>query len=236
MASRLELRTNYLRHRHRLDTSTSGRFSLEQPKNFPIRKRDALFAGNCYEQPLSSFDADDPSRAPPPRIVRKRPDWDGSVLVTHGLDGHRPRSAASRANVRGKQDAAHTMHGSQRDRPTSAGGSTFGVSNLGQHAGWGAQDSTLYASPQVDTQSHTKTAGSVSSQGPNDSNAQASNWSVDLTPEQSKAFVEFVTLLGDVESAGGMSMVHLAQAAVDQATAHSRRSRLRANGGDLRPA
>ena len=46
----------------------------------------------------------------------------------------------------------------------------------------------------------------------------APDFSVDLTPEQATAFVEFVSLLADVE-ASGTSMVHLAQAAVDQAGA-----------------
>ena len=46
----------------------------------------------------------------------------------------------------------------------------------------------------------------------------APDFSVDLTASQAQAFVEFVSLLADVE-ASGTSMVHLAQAAVDQAGA-----------------
>ena len=46
--------------------------------------------------------------------------------------------------------------------------------------------------------------------------------SIDLTPAQSKAFVEFVSLLAEVEGSGGASMVLLAQAAVDSATAQLR--------------
>lgn len=223
----MELRTNYLRHRQRLDTSTSGGFSLDQPKSFPLRNREAMFAGNCYEKPVTSFDAQDPTRTPPPRVVRERPGWDGSLVVTHGLDRQRPRSAAPGANYRHRQHAKRHTRGSQRDRPGSAERSAFGVSSIAQHAGWGAQESTLYDSPPTDGQSH---ANSESMRSP------SSNWSLDLNPEQAKAFVEFVTLLADVERSGSMSMVHLAQAAVDQATARRRSSGLHADNGVHQPA
>jgi hypothetical protein len=224
MAARLELRTNYVRHRQRIGTSKSGRFSLEQPKSFPLRNSEALFAGTCYEKPVTSFDAQDPTRAPPPRIVRERPGWDESVVVTHGLDRRRPRSAAPGANNRHRQHATRTTRGAQRDRPSSAERSAFGMSSIAQHTGWDAQESTTYESPPIGEQLHTKPAAMSS---------PSSNWSVDLKPEQARAFVEFVTLLTDVERSGNMSMVHLAQAAVDQATAQRRRS---ADNGGLHPA
>ena len=199
------------------------------PKSFPLRNSDDFFPGTCYEKPVSSFDASDPTRAPPPRVVRERPGWDDSIVVTHGLDGHRPRSAAPAAKNRRRQEAARARRGSQRERPRSAEGSTFGVSNLGQHTGWGAQESTLYESSPANGQSvPSPTRGTAQDPKPPDS-----DWSVDLTPEQAKAFVEFVTLLSDVESSGSMSMVHLAQAAVDQATAQKRRSRLPTSHGGL---
>lgn len=229
MAARLELRANYEQHRQRIDTSKSGRFSLELPKSFPLRNNEALFVGTCYEKTLSSFDRDDPSRAPPPRVVRERPGWDQSVVVTHGLAGYRPRSAGSVAASRRRQEGARAK---RPHRPDSAGGSTFGVSSLSHHAGWGAHESMLTESPIVDAHPHaTPAAISTSSFGATQATkSRDPNWSVDLSPEQSKAFVEFVTLLNDVDSSGGMSMVHLAQAAVDQATALRQGSERSAGG------
>lgn len=227
MACRLELRTNYLRHRKRLEHPSTGRFSLDRPKSFPMRSREVLFAGNCYEKPLTSFDAEDPTRAPPPRVVRERPGWDDSLVVTHGLDGHRPRSAA---NPRRRQDVSRPGRASDRDRPSSAGQSTFGVSSLEPHVGWSAQDSMAYETPPIDALPGASPAKSTAAP------ARDPNWSVDLTPEQAKAFVDFVTLLTDVEGAGGMSMVHLAQAAVDQATAQRRRSGAIADNSGMKAA
>ena len=227
MACRLELRTNYLRHRKRLEHPSTGRLSLDRPKSFPLRNREALFAGNCYEKPLASFDAQDPTRAPPPRAVRQRPGWDDSLVVTHGLDSHRPRSAT---NVRRRQDASRPGRASHRDRPSSAGQSWFGVSSLGPHAGWSVQDSVVYETPSIDALPSASPAKSAATP------VGDPNWSVDLTPEQAKAFVDFVTLLTDVEDSGGMSMVHLAQAAVDQATAQRQQSGAFADNGVVKPA
>jgi hypothetical protein len=228
MAARLELRTNYMRHQHRVSVSRSGGFSLEAPKNFPHRNDDHLFAGNCYEKPVSSFDAGDPTRAPPPRVVRERPGWNESVVVTHGL-ARRPQSAASTQRRQAAKHASGSHAAAARTRPSSAGGTTFGVSTFGQQspAGWGADSSSMYESPPVDSRQHGTPAPTP--YHPAQPQARAPQqadpgWSVDLTPEQAKAFVEFVTVLAEVEGSGGMSMVHLAQAAVDQATAQLRRS------------
>jgi hypothetical protein len=85
----------------------------------------------------------------------------------------------------------------------------------------------MYESPPADSRQHATPAPTP--YHPAQPQARAPQqadpgWSVDLTPEQAKAFVEFVTVLAEVEGSGGMSMVHLAQAAVDQATAQLRRS------------
>ena len=238
MAARLELRTNYMNHRHRLSATRSGKFSTKAPLNFPHRngkegKGQDEFAGNCYEKPISSFDADDPTNQKAEPRQRQRPGWDESLTVTHGLAPRRPQSAAAVAQRR-RAAAARSGGGGgggsmdqsgSRPRPTSASG-TFGVSSFqgppASPAGWGVDESSMHESPPLPSQPQQIDPMWQPQQQALPQQAPPPQ-SIDLTPAQSKAFVEFVSLLTEVEGSGGMSMVHLAQAAVDNATAQLRR-------------
>ena len=243
MAARLELRTNYVRHRQRLNECSSGTHSTAAPNGdrvmtggtwlpngFPHRNGKDEFAGNCYDQPVSSFDAGDPTKQTAQPRQRQRAAWDESLTVTHGLGARRPQSAAAVAQ---RRRAAAARSGSMdqsasRGRPTSAS-RTFGVSGFqGQPAspaGWGVDESSMYESPTIQPQASQPQQVDPMWQPQQAMPQQAPPpQSIDLTPAQSTAFVEFVSLLAEVGGSGGMSIVHLAQAAVDNATAQLRRA------------
>lgn len=220
MAERLMLRRVYEEHLNRVQHTHSGGFSLEAPHSFP-RRVPRNFVGNCYERPKKALDlAAEGGVALSRRSSRARlakPEWNGRII--------RDRRMETSGGNSGTRD--HTLTASRRPRSAAelrtSGGSSMGALSPYQ---WGVTslDTTQASTPHRRQQLYAADLGVARSNQPSalpppqptPAVAPATDWSIDLDPNQARVFCDFVRVLQDV---GPRAMVQLAQAAVEQAGA-----------------